>query len=182
MSSQKQPRAKKLKAKPETVKHKTLTLFGELSPEQAAVVCIELYEHKGPVTLLVNSSGGDSVSGMAIANMLRAHAHPTTAIVIGEACSAAIDVIVAAESIFAFPNSSFMLHDESLMGSGKAREVRAMAKITEQRDEDSHSWLAERTGKTIDFWRNKLAGGDLWLSAQDAEDLNLIDGILYGSR
>lgn len=170
MTAKQQPKPK--------ARHKTLGLFGELTPESAKDLCIEMYDHKGPITLLISSEGGDSVAGMAVANMLRAHQFPTTAVVIGEACSAAVEVMLGADSVFAFENSSFMLHAETVDTVGRASELAAIARIASSRDEQFYQQLAIRTEKDIDWWRAKLAGKDLWLSADDAEELGLIDGIM----
>jgi ATP-dependent protease ClpP protease subunit len=130
------------------------------------------------ITLSVNSPGGQLFDGVAISNALRQHPAKVHARVMGYAASAATVVLMGADTIEAPANTFLMLHKASSGAWGNADEMRDTAEVLDKIDLSMMASYANRMGKSIEDVAALLADGDLWLTAQEAKDLGLIDTVL----
>ena len=102
---------------------------------------IVLLEQEGgelPITVFINSPGGEIFSGFAIFDMLKFVSCPVTTIVTGFAASMGSVLSLAADKgrRFAMPQSKIMIHQPLLMGyQGRASECEIQAReILKTRD------------------------------------------------
>jgi ATP-dependent Clp protease, protease subunit len=130
------------------------------------------------ITLSVNSPGGQLFDGLAISNALRQHPATVTARVMGYAASAATVVLMGADTIEAPANTFLMLHKASSGAWGNADEMRGTADVLDKIDTSMMAIYANRMGKSVEDVAAMLSDGDLWLTAQEAKDLGLIDTVL----
>lgn len=136
----------------------------------------DLAKINGPVELRLNSGGGEIFDGIAIYNALCAR---DVAIYIdGVAASAASFIAMAASpgKLFMAKNATMMIHDGMAMAMGNAQELTAMVDILNRESQKIASIYADRTGKDMDYFRNKMKV-ETWYNAQEALDEGLIDAI-----
>lgn len=139
-----------------------------------------LSQHKDkPVTLRVNSPGGFAFDGIAIANALSQHPKQTTAVVEGIAASAAAIAIQGADHRIVYDNAQVMVHNTWTVAAGNASYLRDVAGQLEKLDAQLVQQLARRSGQSVDKIRELFDGNidGTYLSAQEAVDWNLADGI-----
>ena len=74
-----------------------------------------------PVTLFINSPGGEAQSGLALYDVMRAISCPVHTVCIGTAASMAAVLFVAGDRRDMLPHSRVMIHDP-LIGAGAGRQ------------------------------------------------------------
>jgi len=143
-----------------------------------------LYLDKGKtaentIKILLNSSGGSVFDGLAIYDAIRAcksfiHIH-----VIGQCASIATAILQAGDLRTASPNSWLMVHNgQAEDGKIDVRDVDSLKFITDRHKEQYYAILSEKSLLTPQEWEEKCKT-DFWMSAKDAEDLQVIDRIQF---
>lgn len=130
------------------------------------------------ILLTVNSPGGSLFDGVAISNALRAHPSAINGKVMGVAASAATVVLMGCDSIEMPANAYMMIHKASSWQVGNADAMRETADMLDLVDSSIVGSYANRTGKTRDEIKALLDGGDVWLTADQALEMGLIDTVL----
>ena len=152
--------------------------------ESANLVAAQLLylEHLDPerdIHLYVNSPGGSPQAKYAIIDTMNFIRPDVSTICIGRAASAA--AVVAATGAkgkrYALPNSKFMIHQPSGMAGGTASDIEIAAATLLATRQRSYEMLAEATGNPIDVIARDC-NRDLWMTAQEALEYGLIDGII----
>lgn len=98
----------------------------------AAEVRAALAEAAGPVTLRINSPGGDVHEGVAIANALRAHrreGHEVRGVITGLAASMASYIAMFTDQLEVEDNAILMIHNPWSLAMGDYRVMRKAAGI-----------------------------------------------------
>lgn len=130
-----------------------------------------------PVTVLVNSPGGDLFEGLAIYNLLRDHKGKVTTKVIGIAASAASVIAMAGDEIL-IPRSGFvMIHNAWVIAWGNRHDLRAAAEWLEPFDRAMSDIYAARTGLDRDDIA-ELMDAETWLGGSDAVEQGFADALL----
>lgn len=107
----------------------------------------QLAPHAGkPVTVQLNSPGGDFFEGQAIYNLLRQHDGEVTVKVFGVAASAASVIAMAGDKILMPKASWMMIHNVWGLVIGNRHDLSAMAADMEKFDTVSAQLYADRTG------------------------------------
>ncbi|KLB48562.1 peptidase, partial [Xanthomonas euvesicatoria] len=78
---------------------------------------------KGPVTVNVNSPGGDMFEGLAIYNLLREHDGEITVKVLGLAASAASIIAMAGDTVQIARAGFLMIHNAWVMAVGNRNDL-----------------------------------------------------------
>ena len=86
----------------------------------------------GPVTVSVNSPGGVATEGLAIYNVLKAHAGRVDVVVDSIAASAASLIAMAGDSIAMRDGAMIMIHDPSAVTVGTAADHQKSAAVLVQ--------------------------------------------------
>lgn len=95
----------------------------------------QLYADKGPVTIWINSPGGDVFAAAQIYNMLRDYPGKVTAKIDGIAASAASVIAMAADEVLMSPVSTMMIHNPWTFAVGDERDMeRVKAQLAEVKD------------------------------------------------
>ncbi|HSH42872.1 MAG TPA: head maturation protease, ClpP-related, partial [Arenicellales bacterium] len=89
---------------------------------------------EGPVTVNVNSPGGDMFEGIAIYNLLREHPGEVTIKVLGLAASAGSVIAMAGDTIQMSRASFMMIHNAWVIAMGNRHELREIADFMEPFD------------------------------------------------
>lgn len=130
------------------------------------------------IDVRINSRGGDVFSGIAIYNALRTSKADITVYIDGVAASIAGIIALCGKPLYMSPYAKLMLHAVSGGTWGNASELRQMAEIMENLQGDLASMIAGRCGmKKDEVLAKYFDEKDHWISAQEALDMKLIDGI-----
>ena len=130
-----------------------------------------------PVTVRLNSGGGDAYEGIAVMNALRGYAGSVTVIIESLAASAAS--LIAAGSggrIVARPYAEVMIHNSWTMQMGNSADMTKAIADLERTDLKQAAIFAERAGGTVEEWLERI-NAETWFTAQEALDAGLIDVI-----
>ena len=128
-----------------------------------------------PITLRLNSPGGDVDTGLSIYNALRAHSGGLT-IVAELAASMGSLLLQAADKRIVTPSGMVMLHAPWSIAAGDAAEFERRAAILRKYGERLIPIYSARTRKSEDEIR-ELFMGEHWYSAQESVDFGLADEV-----
>ena len=167
------------------LKSRTVVISHQVDSKLSAKVLSQLIllEQEGPdipITVFINSPGGDIFSGFAIFDMLKFISCPVTTIVTGFAASMGSILSLAADKgrRFAMPQSKIMIHQPLLMGyEGRASDCEIQAReILKTRDHLVRLY-ADQTGKSLEEIKKAL-DRDNWFTAEEALEYGLLDRVV----
>lgn len=131
----------------------------------------------GPVTVNVNSPGGDMFEGLAIYNLLREHDGEVTVKVLGLAASAASVIAMAGDTVQVARAGFLMIHNAWVMAIGNRNDLIEIADTLKPFDDAMASIYAARTGKDMKAMA-KLMDAETWIGGQSAIDDGFADEFL----
>lgn len=144
------------------------------------ILLLEQEDPEAPITVFINSPGGEMFSGYAIFDTLRFVSCPVTTIVTGFAASMGSILSLAADKgrRFAMPQSKIMIHQPLLMGyQGRAADCEIQAReILKTRDRIINLYC-EYTGRGYDEIKQAI-DRDNWFTAEEALDFGLLDRVI----
>ena len=164
---------------------RTVIISAAVDSELAAKVIqqLVLLDHDNnskPITMLINSPGGEVYSGFAIYDMVSFISAPVVSVVVGLAASMGSIMPLAAPkgSRYALPHSKFLIHQPLLMGyQGKATDLEIQAREILRDRERVVELYAEHTGRKAEEIAKDI-DRDKWLTPAEALDYGLIDKII----
>lgn len=127
-----------------------------------------------PVTVSINSPGGDMFEGLAIYNLLREHPAEVTVRVMGMAASAASVIAMAADRLEMGLGSFLMIHNSWGGVVGNQHDMREAAKVFSEFDAAMADIYAARSGMDAKAVA-KLMDDETWMRAEKAMDLGFAD-------
>ena len=145
------------------------------------LVLLEQESDDQPVTVFINSPGGEIFSGFAIFDMLNFISCPVTTIVTGFAASMGSILSLAADKghRYAMPQAKIMIHQPLLMGyQGRATECEIQAREILKTRDHLIKLYSEQTGKSHEEIKKAL-DRDNWFTAEEALEYGLIDKVVY---
>lgn len=128
-----------------------------------------------PVTVAINSPGGDMFEGLAIFNMLKDHKQEVTVKVMGLAASAASLIAMAGDQILMGQGSFLMIHNAWGVVVGNRHDMRAGADLFEPFDAAMSDIYAARSGQDVAEIQ-KMMDAETFINAKDALALGFADG------
>ena len=141
----------------------------------------ELFAGKGPVTVWLNSPGGDCIAASQIYTMLMDYKDDVTVKIDGIAASAASVIAMAGTRVLMAPTALMMIHNPMTMAYGNQAD---MVKAIEMLDEVKESIMNAYEIKTS-LSRAKLShlmDSETWMNANKAIELGFADDILKDSK
>lgn len=132
-----------------------------------------------PITVYVNSPGGDADSGFAIYDAMKFVKAPVHTICAGLSASAAVIIYLGGEKghRYCLPNSRFLIHQPSTYAQGQASDIEITAKqIIKIRDRYNEIVAAETGTPAKQIVKD--ANRDFWLNAEEAKAYGLVDQIV----
>lgn len=141
----------------------------------------ELFAGKGPVTVWLNSPGGDCIAASQIYTMLMDYKDDVTVKIDGIAASAASVIAMAGTRVLMAPTALMMIHNPMTMAYGNQAD---MEKAIEMLDEVKESIMNAYEIKT-NLSRAKLShlmDSETWMNANKAIELGFADDVLKDSR
>lgn len=130
-----------------------------------------------PVTVDINSPGGDVFEGIAIYNLLREHPGDVTVNILGLAASAASIVALAGNDVRIGREARFMIHNAWVIAMGDAPSLRDAADWLEPFDASMADVYAARSGLDTSTIR-EMMNRETWMTGQQAVDQGFADSLL----
>lgn len=127
-----------------------------------------------PVTVQINSPGGDFFEGVTIYNMLRAHPAKVTVQILGIAASAASVIAMAADDIQIAKLGFMMIHNTQWGTAGDRHAMKETHDIMAVFDQAAAEMYAERTGSDVQAVAAML-DAETWFSGQSAVEAGFAD-------
>ena len=127
----------------------------------------------------INSGGGSVFAGFEIYSLLYAAKCDPVAIVQSLAGSAASTVMSGCKRVLLSPVAQVMIHLPSSYAEGNQNDMKHEAKVLESITQSIlNGYLVHCKGKSDRAKLEKLMQAESWITAQDAVELGLADGIL----
>ena len=146
-----------------------------------AIFASELNAGSGPVTVWLNSPGGDVVAAARIYNMLLDYPGTVTVNIDGIAASAASVIAMSASHVAMSPVSMLMIHNPATLAMGDKTELsRALDMLESVKDSIINAYQL-KTGLSR-AKLSKLMDAETWMDATAAIELGFADELLTGKR
>ena len=168
-------------------KHRTLTLFGEITKDVAQRTAERLlslsFESDDPITMFIGSPGGHVESGDTIYDMI-GYVKPTIRVVgTGWVGSIATHIYLAPEREhrYCLPDTRFLIHQPAGGFGGDATDIEIHAREIVKTRERINRIIAERTGQPLE----KVAEDtdrDYWMSAEESLEYGLVGKIVASAE
>jgi ATP-dependent Clp protease protease subunit len=168
------------------LKDRIITLNGEVNDASASIIIAQMLflESEDPdkdIIFYINSPGGSVTSGFAIYDTMQYIKPDVSTICLGMAASMGSFLLAggAKGKRFALPNSEIMIHQPSVSGglSGQATDINIYAQKILQTKKRIIEIYSKGTGQSVEKLGYDMER-DNFMTAQEAKDYGLIDGIL----
>ncbi len=145
----------------------------------AQLLIMDAKDNRAPITMYVNSPGGDADSGFGIYDVMKFIRAPVSTVCLGLAASAAVIIFVGGrkERRFVLPHSRFLIHQPSTFSQGPASDLEITANEIIKIRDTYNLVLAEETGRS-DKQILKDVHRDFWLTAPEAVEYGLASSIV----
>ncbi len=174
----------RLDIRDEMLAARELELTGPVDAESCANVIrgllhLQRADAEAPVTLFINSPGGEVQSGLALYDVMCAVSCPVRTVCLGLAASMAALLFVAGDTRDMLPHSRVMIHDPLIGGGlgGSALSVKARADDLMRIRDITAQVIAEHTGMPIERVF-ELTARDTYFEAEEAVQAHLADRII----
>ena len=164
-----------------------ININGEITDELAVDFTDKILElnleSDEPITVLINSPGGEINSGLLMYDAIVGSKAPVRMICRGKAYSMGAVLLACAGKRYMLPNSELMLHQPMLGGrvSGNASSIKSISDSMLETKKKINSLLAKHTGKTEEEI-DKATDFDHYFSPDEAIAFNLCDEIIEFSK
>ena len=133
-----------------------------------------------PVTIKINSGGGDVFAGCEIYNELKNYSGEVI-IEIHGLCASIASVIAMAGKCKMSPLGEIMIHNVSTSTSGDYRDMEHSVEVLKKANKTVANAYILKTGMSEEEAYN-LMDKETWLTADEALELGLIDEIMYSDE
>lgn len=170
------------------LKDRIIFLGEEVNETTAGLVVAQLLflESEDPgkdIHLYINSPGGVVTAGLAIYDTMNYIKCDVETICIGLAASMGAFLLAGGTKgkRFALPNAEIMIHQPSGGAKGQATDIQIVADNILRTKKQLNTILAENTGKPYDVIAADTER-DNYMSAEEAKEYGLIDGVITNRR
>lgn len=133
-----------------------------------------------PITVAINSPGGDLFDGFAIHNALQRLGERVTARIDGACYSAASVIASGARHVAMADNALFMIHNPWAYAAGDSEELRKVADVMDQAFDGIVASYRHRPLTIDDAELRRLIAAETWLTAAEAKELGFVDEVIGG--
>ena len=166
------------------LKERIIFLGEDVNDVTASLIVAQLLflESEDPgkdINFYINSPGGSVTAGMAIYDTMNYIKCDVSTICIGMAASMGAFLLSGGTKgkRFALPNAEVMIHQPSGGAKGQATDIKIVADNIIKTRRKLNEILAKNTGKAIEIIEVDTER-DFYMSAEEARDYGIIDGIL----
>lgn len=141
----------------------------------------ELFSGSGPVTIWLNSPGGDCIAASQIYTMLMDYSGDVTIKIDGIAASAASVIAMAGTKVLMAPTALMMIHNPMTAAYGNHADMQKAIEMLDEVKESIINAYELRTGLS----RAKLShlmDSETWMNCGKAIELGFADGVLEDEK
>lgn len=152
---------------------------GLMEKVSSALLLLDGRNRERPITVYVNSPGGDADSGFAIYDVMKFVKSPVRTICAGLAASAGVPIFLGGRKgqRFSLPNSRFLIHQPSMQAMGSASDLEITSGEIERIRAKYNRIIELETGRSAEKVKADCMR-DFWLSAEEAVKYGLVDRIV----
>ena len=165
-----------------------LELYGTIAEESwfddditPAMFREELFAGSGPITVWINSPGGDCIAASQIYTMLMDYKGDVTVKIDGIAASAASVIAMAGTEVLMSPTSLIMIHNPATIAMGDHDDMKKAIAMLDEVKESIINAYEIKTDLTRDKL-SKLMDAETWMNASKAVELGFADGVLSDEK
>lgn len=172
----------------EETAERTLFLYGAIADESwfdddvtPKMFRDELFTGNGPITVYINSPGGDCVAASQIYTMLMDYKNDVTIKIDGIAASAASVIVMAGTKVLMTPTAIMMIHDPLTVAIGDSTELQKAIEMLDEVKESIINAYEIKTGLS----RAKIShlmSAETWMDTNKAVELGFADAIMYTDK
>lgn len=138
----------------------------------------ELAAGDGPISVWINSPGGDVFAAAQIYNMLMDYPNDVTVMIDGLAASAASVIAMAGTEVQMSPVAMMMIHNPATVAIGDSEEMKKAVKMLDEVKESIMNAYEIKTGLPRDKI-SKMMDAESWFNANKAVELGFVDKIMF---
>lgn len=168
----------------EMLANRELELTGAVDAESCAgiirgLIYLQRQDAKAPITLYVNSPGGEVQSGLALYDTMQAVSCPVHTVCLGMAASMGALIFIAGDERQILPHGRVMIHDPLIGGGigGSALSVKARADDLMRIRDITAEVISRHSGMPLERVF-EFTASDTYFEAQAAVDAGLADRII----
>lgn len=152
---------------------------GSVSTAIRCLLHLQKEDQQLPITLYINSPGGEVQSGLALYDVMQAVSCPIHTVCLGMAASMAALLFISGDQREMLPHSRVMIHDPLIGGGigGSALSVKARADDLMRIRDITAQVLSQHTGMSLDKVF-ELTAQDTYFEAEEAIEAGLADRII----
>lgn len=130
-----------------------------------------------PLTMRINSPGGDVFGAQAIVNAMRQSKARITVEIDGLAASAASVIAMAGDTVRISDGAMMMIHNAWTVAIGNASDMLDTAALLEKVDDTIASQYADKSKKDKEYMAGLMAA-ETWFTASEALAAGLVDEVI----
>ena len=137
----------------------------------------ELLKGDGPITVWINSPGGDCIAASQIYSMLMDYKGDVTVKIDGIAASAASVIAMAGTKVYMAPTALLMIHNPATSAFGDYRDMKKAIELLDEVKESIINAYELKTGlsRTV---ISHMMDAETWMNANKAMEMKFVDGVL----
>lgn len=137
----------------------------------------ELGESEEPMFVLINSPGGSVHVGNEIVSLMQAANGPVYTVCVSLCASMAAIILEHGTKRFALDRTVVMFHDAAGGAEGSLGQMNSLLQFYRRVIEKTNRYIAERSLMKYEAFMD-LQKDNLWIDAEDAKNLNLLDDLV----
>lgn len=141
----------------------------------------ELFSGKGPITLWINSPGGDCIAASQIYTMLMDYPDEVTVKIDGVAASAASVIAMAGTKVLMAPTALMMIHNPATITMGDHEDMKRAIEMLDEVKESIINAYEIKTGISR-IKLSHLMDAETWMNANKAIELGFADEVLKDEK
>lgn len=141
----------------------------------------ELYSGTGPITIWINSPGGDCIAASQIYSMLMDYKGEVTVKIDGIAASAASVIAMAGTKVVIAPTALIMIHNPSTSSNGDHRDMSKTIEVLNEVKESIINAYEIKTGLSRAVLSHMM-DAVTWMNANKAIELGFADEMLEDEK
>ena len=136
-----------------------------------------------PISMYINSPGGQVYSGLAIYDTMQQIECPISTVAVGFTASFGTVLLTAGTKgmRYALPNATIHMHQPLGGAQGQASDIEITAREIQKLKQELYEIIASHSGQTYKkIWKD--GDRDYWMTAEEAKAYGMVDDILIKNK
>ena len=134
-------------------------------------------EDRKPITIYLNSGGGDSFIAMQLVDVIKASVTPIKIVGMSLVASAAFHIFIAGHERICFDNTIFLMHDGDVTISNSTSKARDTMRFVEELENRYKKHVLNSTQMTEEFYDDHY-DIEFYLFGNKAKEYGIVDKII----